>query len=65
VLVKAVQEQQAQIAELEQQNAALQARLAGNAPPATLNVFNLLTVIAFGGFVWMGWQQRRSKRGKS
>ena len=64
VLVKAVQEQQQQIDDLKHQNSELQTRLASldqTASPTAFNVFNLLSVIAGGGFIYLLIQQRRSK----
>ena len=68
VLVNAMQEQQQQIAAQQKEISDLQARLTNldpNAPPASFNLFNMLSVIAFAGFACMWLQQRRSKRGES
>jgi len=54
---------------LSQQNQELKAQIEAlqnqTTPPTTFNWFNLLSVIAFGGFVFNWIQQRRSKRGES
>jgi len=68
VLVKAVQEQQQQIAELKTQNAAQQQEIArlkqgGPAPDQSFNPFNLIStlvsVIALGGVIAIGLRQKR------
>ncbi|HEY4721015.1 MAG TPA: tail fiber domain-containing protein, partial [Anaerolineae bacterium] len=68
VLVNAVQEQQQQIAAQQKEISDLQARLASldpTAATASFNVFNLLSLIAGGGFIYLLVQQRRSQRGQS
>jgi hypothetical protein len=68
VLVKAVQEQQQQIAALQQQNADLQARLANvdpNAPATWFSFSNVLSVLAVAAVLILGWRQYRSKRGQA
>ena len=63
VLVKAVQEQQQQIAELKTQNAAQQQEIAqlkhGAAPDQPFNLFNLISVLALGGVIVIGLRQKR------
>ncbi len=68
VLVKAVQEQQQQIAALQQQNIELQTRLANLDPEtstASFNLFNLLSVLACGGMIFLVIKQLQSKRGEA
>jgi len=66
VLVKGVQEQQQQIAELQAQNAAQQQEIAqlqsGSAPDQSFNLFNLISVIAVGGVIVIGLRQKRGGR---
>jgi hypothetical protein len=63
VLVKAVQEQQQQIAELKTQNATQQQEIAqlkrGAAPDQPFNLFNLFSVLALGGVIVVGLRQKR------
>jgi hypothetical protein len=66
VLVKGMQEQQQQIAELKATNSQLAAQVAQlqqNTTPASFNSFNLISVIALIGFAAMWLQQRRSRQG--
>ncbi len=73
VLVKGMQEQQAQIVSLQQRNATqlaqiheLQAHVAQSQQgdsPASFNVFNLISIIALLGVVVLWRQQRRSRSG--
>jgi hypothetical protein len=73
ILVKGMQEQQAQIAELQKENAEqltqihdLQAQVSqgrlGESSESP-NAFNLISVIALLGMVGLWWQQRRSRSG--
>jgi len=63
VLVKAVQEQQQQIAELKTHNAAQQQEIAqlkrGAAPDQPFNLFNLISMLALGGVIVIGLRQKR------
>jgi hypothetical protein len=73
VLVKGMQEQQAQIVKLQRQNAEqlaqiheLQAQVAQAQPgiaPESFNVFNLISVFALLGMVGLWRQQRRAQQG--
>ena len=68
VLVKGMQEQQAQIVNLQQQNAEQLAQIRDlqaqqGTSPASFNLFNVLSVIAVLGMVVLWWQQRRSRSG--
>ena len=68
VLVKGMQEQQQQIIAQQHEIRDLQARLTNrnpNAPAASFNWFNALSVLTFGVVIVMLLQQRRSKRGES
>jgi hypothetical protein len=63
VLVKAVQEQQKQIAELKAQNTSQQQVITqlknGAAPEPPVNVFNVISVLALGGVIVIGLRQKR------
>jgi hypothetical protein len=63
VLVKAIQEQQRQIAELQAQNSAQQQEIVqlkhGPITDQSFNFFNLISVIALGGAIAIGLKQRR------
>jgi hypothetical protein len=66
VLVKGLQEQQQQISAQQNEIRDLQARLADrdpNAPIASFNVFNAISIIALLGIAGLWWQQRRSRSG--
>ena len=73
ILVKGMQEQQAQIAELQKQNAEqltqihdLQAQVSQGqlgSSSASPNAFNVISVIALLGMVGLCWQQRRTRSG--
>jgi hypothetical protein len=73
ILVKGMQEQQAQIAELRKQNAEqltqihdLQAQVSQaqqGISSSPLNVFNLISIVALLGMIVMWLQQRRSRSG--
>ena len=66
VLVRAVQQQQQQIAELKTQNTAQQQTIAqlkhSAAPDQPFNLFNLISVLALGGVIAIGLKQKRGGR---
>jgi hypothetical protein len=66
VLVKAIQEQQQQIADLKTQNTAQQQEIAqlkhNAAPDQPFNLFNLISVLALGGVITIGLKQKRGGR---
>ena len=66
ILVKGMQEQQVQIADLQKENETLQAQvsqLQQGAAPAPINAFNLISVIALLGMVALWRQQQRTRSG--